>query len=469
MNWIYPGGLPVALSLVGYNALLTSFFIWLKRRDRVAASYSWASFFIFGWAVGLSFMSNNDLAGYAVRFWGTVSQACFFLMPVAWLHFVFAYTGRAEAKKILLGVCYGYALLLLSLPHDPWFIVSFRAAAGIAHYPVAGPVYKALSVLYLFTLAASFLELHHAWKKETSILRKQDYRLFFSANLFGYGLSSMTLLPVFGVNVPQFQLLILPLWQFFLAHAMVRRHLMDYEELAKAIHRDKLAVMSTVAASMHHEIKNPLFIIHGSAETFLHKLHAGEFKDKDETILKAEETVSKNFQLVLRIMDIIQSFSRFAKAKGGAEPRKSAVFISGVVREVLPLVRYQINKFAIQYTEEIPENLPALHADPRQLEEILFNLLANACHAVDENGAILVRAGERGNHLFVQVEDNGRGIAKEHLRNIFDPFFTTREEGTGLGLYITRRLVEQNGGTISVESKPGRGSVFTLLFQPAPV
>lgn len=465
MSWLYPGGLPVALSLVGYNALLTSLFIWLKKRDRIAGAYVFASFFTFVWAVGFSFMANNELPDSTACLWGRISQASFFIMPLVWTCFVFVYTGRLARRKAVLAACCVLTAVFLAMTPSPWFIVRFHPAAGLEHYPLPGPAFKALTVLFLDILIYSFLELRDAWKNERSLFRKEDYRLFFYTQLFGYGLCALALLPAFGIHLPQYQLLVLPLWQFFLAYGMARRHLMDYEELAKTIHRDKLAVMSTVAASMHHEMKNPLFVIHGSSEAFLHKLHSGGFRDREEALAKAEEVVSKNFQLVLRTMDIIQTFSRFAKTKPQSELRREAISVESVLREVMPLIRYQITKHKIDFREELEKDLPLFQADRRQIEEVFFNLIVNACNAVDENGGIRVRARrEAGGTLVIEVVDNGTGIPHEQMRNLFDPFYTTREEGTGLGLYITKRLVEQNGGEISVRSEPGRGSTFMLRF-----
>ena len=103
----------------------------------------------------------------------------------------------------------------------------------------------------------------------------------------------------------------------------------------------------------------------------------------------------------------------------------------------------------------------------RHMEEILFNLMINACHAMGEHGGeIRIKAEKVNGSISVDVEDNGPGISKENILRIFEPFYSTKcEKGSGLGLYITKQLVERNGGKITVKSKLGQGTTFRLEFK----
>ena len=124
----------------------------------------------------------------------------------------------------------------------------------------------------------------------------------------------------------------------------------------------------------------------------------------------------------------------------------------------------------IEFAQNIPTDLPPLKVDRRHLEEILFNLIVNACQALKAvprdtaKSKIEISAAQQNGHINIAISDNGPGIPSDRLKKIFEPFFTTKEEGTGLGLYIVKQLVEKNSGKIFVQSECGKGTVFSLKF-----
>ena len=113
--------------------------------------------------------------------------------------------------------------------------------------------------------------------------------------------------------------------------------------------------------------------------------------------------------------------------------------------------------------------MPHIVADRKQLQEIFFNITRNAEQAIKGSGEITIRAFQSNGKVQVEIEDTGEGISSRDLEQIFDPFFTTKEpgKGTGLGLFIVKQIVEKNNGEISVKSREGKGTVFTLLFKMA--
>ena len=119
---------------------------------------------------------------------------------------------------------------------------------------------------------------------------------------------------------------------------------------------------------------------------------------------------------------------------------------------------------------DIPDKLPKIYSDPFALEQILINLLLNAVQSVDKQDSwikISVKVGDpHKNHMAIEVQDNGIGMDQETMKRIFDPFFTTKSKaaGTGLGLYICHNLSQGLGGTIEMESEPGKGSIFRLVL-----
>ncbi len=103
-----------------------------------------------------------------------------------------------------------------------------------------------------------------------------------------------------------------------------------------------------------------------------------------------------------------------------------------------------------------------VNADPPEIERVVFNLLTNAVEAMPQGGDLTVRIASHGGEGRIVVEDTGTGIGETERRQLFRPFFTTRERGVGMGLAICRRIVEENGGSISFETVPGKGSRFTV-------
>ena len=115
----------------------------------------------------------------------------------------------------------------------------------------------------------------------------------------------------------------------------------------------------------------------------------------------------------------------------------------------------------------------ALHKDPTlqevehdsdQIHQVLLNLLLNSQQAIDTKGKIEVNVEHKGSTAVIEVKDNGRGIAPEHLANIFRPFYTTKGDGTGLGLSLARRIVEDHHGRIDVTSTVGKGTIFAVVL-----
>ena len=456
MNFIYPSGLPLALSLVGYNALLTSLLIVFKRRDRAGAWYFFSSLFTFGWGVGLSFMLNNDLAVASSRLWGRAAQVCFFLMPAAWLHFVLFYTRRLPFKKNNLILCYGVTLFFLCFTPTRWFISGFRDIAGLHAYPIPGPAFKALTVVFFTVLIYCFWEFWDAWREEPSSLKKADSRFLWMTQLGGYSLSSLCLLPAYNVPVPQYQFLVLPLWQFFLAYGLVRYHLLDFEELAKTLHRDRLAALSTITAAMHHEIRNPLTAIQTFAEYLPEKYDNPEFRRKIKEIVPEE---------VRRISGILNQLLEFSKPE---ETQLKPAAVVPLLQATLDFFSQQLASHSVRIVENYEEG-PEVLADRSQMKQVFLNIFLNSIHAMPEGGTLRVE-----NHFDAEqglcrilISDTGVGIPKESLKHIYEPYYTTKEKGTGLGLSIVQEIIRKHGGTIHIESGKGEGTRVILTLKTA--
>ena len=231
--------------------------------------------------------------------------------------------------------------------------------------------------------------------------------------------------------------------------------------------KEKLAVIGTLAAAINHEVCNPLNNVKVQSEGFLIKLRKGLFDhlSKEELTKKFTELLQSSMVEVDRSAAITTRLSNFAKP--AREPISEAVDIEQAVDEVKALLGHDFELNMIRIQQEIPGGLPPIRADRRQIQEILFNLIRNAGQAIERNGTITVRARHSLNgRVQIEIQDTGCGIPEEHLGKLFTPFFTTKGEsqGTGLGLFVAKRLVERNEGTIAANSTRGVGTTFTLEF-----
>ncbi len=227
-----------------------------------------------------------------------------------------------------------------------------------------------------------------------------------------------------------------------------RGHLMQSE---------KLAMAGRLAAGVAHTIRNPLT----SVKMRLFSLERG---------LKLDPTQKEDFEVIAEeighIDTIVRNFLEFARPpKLTAQP----VSLSAVVDTTLVLLKHRLESYNVAVTVERARPLPEISADPDQLKEALVNLVLNACEAMVEGGSIRIREevgllDPHGHVLAVRVADTGPGVPPGLVDRIFQPFFTTKGEGSGLGLPIVKRIVEEHGGWITVQSPEGLGTTFTMVF-----
>jgi two-component system NtrC family sensor kinase len=296
---------------------------------------------------------------------------------------------------------------------------------------------------------------------------KAQLGCFVLATIFGFVGGGSTFLLVYKISFGIELIYLMPFYPIFMGIGLVQHGLFDVQKIVNSFHREKLAAIGTLAASVNHEIKSPLYVIQGVSQSFLVGWQEGGCREPEKSIQCAVEALKKVMAQSSRALDIIRKFSNFAKRDVSEAPQLSAVSLKMTYENVLPLVQHELALDKINIESRIPENLPQARVDERHLEEILFNLIVNACHALKLKGGgnIVISGGQGEGKLGLTIEDNGPGISKENLNKIFEPFYTTKSEGTGLGLYITKQLVERNGGNISVVSRPGMGTIFQLRFK----
>jgi two-component system NtrC family sensor kinase len=181
----------------------------------------------------------------------------------------------------------------------------------------------------------------------------------------------------------------------------------------------------------------------------------------------ANEIMGKVIDETDRATIITRKLSSFAKP--AERKSKNDIRLVDELDEVISLVQYELKMSNVAILKEIEDGLPFVSADPKQLQEIFFNTIRNAAQAIEESGSITIRAKSGREKIYIDIEDTGLGMDEEQLKQIFNPFFTTKNpgEGTGLGLFIVKQITEKNGGEITIESEPGKGTVVHLTFNAA--
>ena len=228
---------------------------------------------------------------------------------------------------------------------------------------------------------------------------------------------------------------------------------------------DRLSSIGTLSAGLAHEIRNALVAVKTFVDLLLEKNQDAELS----------ETVRRE---IGRMDSIVSQMLKFTSP---LQAELSRIHVHDSLEHSLRMTQSRIGARPITIQREFQAADDLLMGDDRQLEQAFLNLLFNAVESIGADGAVRVSTdlvdaedgklrdgGQRAQHLRIRISDTGAGIAPENLPRIFEPFFTTKPRGTGLGLAITRQIIEEHRGSIQVESRPGTGSTFTILFPGAP-
>lgn len=227
---------------------------------------------------------------------------------------------------------------------------------------------------------------------------------------------------------------------------------------------EKLATVGELAAGLAHEVGTPLNVILGTAEYLMMELEEDNPKAEDlKIIISQTENITKLVRQLLR-------FSRYN------QPEFKSTDINALINDVLKLTDHQIPKKKIKEIKvvtDFQQDLPMVTGDDNQLQQVFINIFVNAVHAMPQGGTLSIStrmvkpsfsASSHDRFAEVSISDTGIGIHPQNIQRIFDPFFTTKEvdKGTGLGLTVSHRIIEDHAGTIDVESKVDEGTRFIV-------
>jgi PAS domain S-box-containing protein len=238
------------------------------------------------------------------------------------------------------------------------------------------------------------------------------------------------------------------------------RDITEYQEMEdRVLHTERLAAVGNTMSHIAHEIKNPLLVIGGFARRLI-KVPGLDDKSRHKLSIIAEE-VSQLEGMVAEMRDFVRR----------PPAQKLPGQLGAALTAALELFQDTLadQRVTVRRVEETP--LPPVTFDPKQMHQVLINLLKNAQEAMPEGGEITITSRVKGANAEISIADTGVGLAPEVAAKIFEPYFTTKAKGTGLGLAICQGIIQDHGGVITVDSTPGQGTTFTiqLPLNEAPV
>lgn len=217
----------------------------------------------------------------------------------------------------------------------------------------------------------------------------------------------------------------------------------------KLIRSERLAAVGELASGVGHELRNPLNVIRNCA----YLLNISLSDEGDEEARNTLEVLDKQIDAANKIVTDLMDFTRITP------PSRQRTDINSLVNESLSYVTVPEK---VNINAKLNGNSYKINVDPEQIGRVFTNVVTNACQSMNGKGELDIETNAGDSYVRVSFKDSGCGIPEENIDKIFEPLFTTKPKGIGLGLAISKRLVEQNGGKIDVVSKVGKGTTFNI-------
>jgi len=221
------------------------------------------------------------------------------------------------------------------------------------------------------------------------------------------------------------------------------------EELRRS---ERMAALGKMAAGVAHELRNPLSSIKGLAI-----LLKSRFQEKSTDQETADILVQEVERLNRSISELLDYTRPQKLIKVDVHPEE-------VVRKAVSLIRMDAESMGVGIEIHIEGDVPVIQADQDKLNQVFLNLFLNSIQAMEHGGGLDIQVASEGGNVTFTVKDNGCGVNKEDLPRIFDPYFTTKPEGTGLGLAMSVKIIEEHGGTITFQSEPDKGATVVVIL-----
>jgi signal transduction histidine kinase len=349
------------------------------------------------------------LGGYDVH------VSALFLVPVCW-------TGWMVGRRASLFVGFICAVF--------WLVACLTT--GHTYGQPMIPYWNALMLLVLFVTASyalsAFQDVHQRLEMTKSLLENQNERL----------------------------------------EEMVRRRtaaleaeIAERKRLEKArLQADRLAMVGTIAAQVAHEVRNPLGSITLNLDLIAKEIAKLRTADSDSAN-EANTLVHEMREEVHRIQRVIEDYLRFARLP---KLRSQQLKLNDFLEQKLGFMEPTFKTAGIQLHTEFDARLNTISADAEQLWQAILNLVQNSLEAMRTGGTLAVTTRRENGQALLRVTDSGRGMNEDLLKQVFVPFFTTKPQGTGLGLSLTQRILNEHGAQIECSSVVGKGTTFTIRF-----
>ncbi|WP_338469995.1 ATP-binding protein [Niallia sp. XMNu-256] len=234
---------------------------------------------------------------------------------------------------------------------------------------------------------------------------------------------------------------------YFLAVFMMQRRIAVREKKQNDL--QKLELLGTFAASIAHEIRNPLTGIKG----LIQLLNENHRSDKEKAYFSIID------QEINRINEIVNEFLILGKP---SIVKTDIIDLNNIIKELIPLIEYEAKKSNHTLTTLFPEETLYIEGSKDQMKQVLLNITKNALESMTENGAVTIKLQAVVNEVYLSVTDTGHGISPKQMKKIFTPFYTSKETGTGLGLIICKRIIEARNGKIEIKSELNKGTTITI-------
>lgn len=439
------------------------------------------------WSVAYAIWQIQTEHGLAL-FWMRLAMLLIYPSCFGFLVFSMDVSGfqASKALKISLTIL---SLIFVGFGFSQLMVQDVKPQLDFLFWPVPGNLMHLYVFLFCLAVAVSFSVLILSWMRSTGAHRNQLQWIILP--MVPAWLGGMTnWLLWYGIDFPPAPNFFVGVGWLLLAYAMIRTRFFDVDVLADYVQEARLSAIGLLTASIHHEIKSPVFVIRGLAEGISEKSVGAETQQK-----QIQDSMAKIIQQTERITEIIRKFRDFATRPKNQLLKLDAVELKQVMKGALSMAQSQINAGNIELKVSFPDDLK-VSADQYSLEEILVNLILNACQALKNtqkpqiklSACVFERAKshekratpesqetkrgswsvDRGaSEIEISISDNGPGMSPKELNRLFEPFYTTKAEGTGLGLYVVKELVRRNEAEIKVESELGHGTKFSIVCKPA--